>query len=174
MTKPASAIPSVPIVKTSAADAGREIEVKFRTDRDSLKRAQASQVLASVSAPRTESVRSTYFDTASGDLRKSGIVLRIRRKGRGKPILGVKATQTDNGPFSRKEVEVPSPDMQPDLSLFDEATASELSALLGIALLRRSSRQPSGDGRSSSSEAGPKSKWLSTKESLPSRIRGCR
>lgn len=132
MTKPASAIPSVPIVETPAADAGRrEIQVKFRADRDGLKRAQASQVVASVSAPRTETVRSTYFDTASGDLRKNGIVLRIRRKGRGRPILGVKAAQDGDSPFSRKEVEVPSPDMQPDLTLFDEATASELSALVG-------------------------------------------
>jgi inorganic triphosphatase YgiF len=132
MTKPASAIPNVPIVETPEADASRrEIKVKFRTDRDGLKRVQASQLVASVSAPRTESVRSTYFDTASGDLRKDGIVLRIRKKGRGKPILGVKATQADAGPFSHKEVEVPSPDMQPDLTLFDEATASELSALVG-------------------------------------------
>src|SRR3712207_5890322 len=121
MTKPASAIPSVPIVETPAADAGRrEIEVKFRTDRYGLKRAQASQVLASVSAPRTETVRSTYFDTASGDLRKNGIVLRIRRKGRAKPVLGIKAVQEGEGPFSRKEVEVQSPDMQPNLSRFDE------------------------------------------------------
>ena len=132
MTKPASAIPSVPIVETPAVNAGcPEIEVKFRTDRDGLKRAQASQLMASVSAPRAESVRSTYFDTASGDLRKNGIVLRIRRKGRAKPILGVKAAQADDGPFSRKEVEVPSPDMQPDLTLFDEATARELIALVG-------------------------------------------
>jgi inorganic triphosphatase YgiF len=132
MTKPASAIPSVPIVETPAADTSRrEMEVKFRADRDGLKRAQASQVVASVSAPRTETVRSIYFDTASGELRKNGIVLRIRRKGRAKPLLGIKAAQDGDSPFSRKEVEVPSPDMQPDLALFDEATASELSALVG-------------------------------------------
>jgi len=132
MTRPASAIRSVPIVETPAADAGRrEIKVRFRTDRDGLKRAQASQVMASVSAPRTESIRSTCFDTASGDLRKNGIVLHIHRKGRGKPILGVKAAQEGDGPLAGKQVEVPSADMQPDLSQFDEATASELSALVG-------------------------------------------
>lgn len=132
MTKPASAIPSVPIVETPAADAGRrDIEVRFRTDRNGLKRAQASQIVASVSAPRTETVRSIYFDTASGDLQKNGIVLRIRSKGRGKPILGVKAAQADESPFARGEVEVHAPDTQPDLTLFDEAAARELSALVG-------------------------------------------
>jgi inorganic triphosphatase YgiF len=132
MTKPASAIPNVPIIETPAADADRrEIEVKFRTDREGLKRAQASQVVALVSAPRTETVRSIYFDTAPGDLRKNGVVLRIRKKGRGKPILGVKASQAGDGPFSRREVEVPSPDMHPDLTRFDEATASELGVLVG-------------------------------------------
>lgn len=132
MTKPASAVAGVPISDASAADSGsREIEVKFRTDRDGLKRAQASQVVASVSAPRTETVRSTYFDTASGDLRKNGIVLRTRRKGRAAPILGVKAAQMGDGPFSRKEIEVRSPNPHPDLTLFDGATASELVALVG-------------------------------------------
>ena len=132
MTKPASAIPSVPITETHTAGSGRqEIEVKFRTDRDGLKRAQASQLVASVSAPRTETVRSTYFDTPSGDLRKNGIVLRIRRKGRAAPILGVKAAQAGEGPFSRIEQEVRSPNRHPDLTLFDEATANELTALVG-------------------------------------------
>ena len=132
MTKPASAIPSVPIAETHTAGSGRqEIEVKFRTDRDGLKRAQASQLVASVSAPRTETVRSTYFDTPSGDLRKNGIVLRIRRKGRAAPILGVKAAQAGEGPFSRIEQEVRSPNRHPDLTLFDEATANELTALVG-------------------------------------------
>jgi triphosphatase len=131
MTKPASAIPSVPIIETPAADhSHQEIEVKFRTDSDGLKRAQASQIVASVSAPRTESVRSLYFDTASGDLRNNGIVLRIRRKGRAAPILGVKAAPMGNGPFSRKEIEVRSPNLHPDLTLFDEATRSELIALV--------------------------------------------
>lgn len=132
MTKPASAIPNVQIVETPTADHdGRGIKVKFRTDRDGLKRAQASQVVAAVSAPRTETVRSLYFDTASGDLRKNGIILRIHRKGRAKPILGVKPAQANEGPFARKGVEVHARDMRPDLTLFDEATASELSALVG-------------------------------------------
>jgi inorganic triphosphatase YgiF len=132
MTKPASAIPSVPIVETPRADPSRwPIKVKFRTDRDSLKRAQASQIVAAVSVPRTVSVRSTYFDTASGDLLKNGIVLGIHRKGRAKPILGVKAAQADQSPFARTDVEVHAPDGQPDLTLFDEATANELSALVG-------------------------------------------
>jgi inorganic triphosphatase YgiF len=131
MTKPASVLPNVPIVETPTADRdGRGMKVKFRTDRDGLKRAQASQLVAAVSAPRTETVRSLYFDTASRDLRKNGIILRIHRKG-GKPILGVKVAQVDDGLFSRKGVEVHARDLQPDLTLFDEATASELIALVG-------------------------------------------
>ncbi|ANY82831.1 hypothetical protein BB934_31850 (plasmid) [Microvirga ossetica] len=121
----------MPTPDAAAADSdSREIEVKFRTDRDGLKRAQASQVVASVSVPRTENVRSTYFDTVSGDLRKNGIVLRIRRKGRARPTLGVKAAQMDDGPFSRKDVEVHSPSLYPDLTLFNEGTARELIALV--------------------------------------------
>jgi triphosphatase len=132
MTKPASAIPSVPIVETQTAASGhRQIGVKFRTDRDGLNRARASQVVASVSAPRTESVRSIYFDTPSGDLWKSEITLRIRRKGRRTPMLGVEAAQAGDGPLSRQEIDVRSPDLHPDLTLFDEATANALSPLVG-------------------------------------------
>ncbi|GEO13818.1 CYTH domain-containing protein [Microvirga aerophila] len=175
MIKPASAIPSVPIVETPTANSGRQdIEIKFRTDRDGLMRAQASQVLAVVSAPCTETVCSAYFDTASGDLRKNGIVLRIRRTGRAKPILGVKVAQAYDDLLPRKEVEVHMPDMQPDLSLFDEATAIELSALVGDRPLAAQFETTIIDGRSWSSEAGPRSKWLLTTGSMSSPIRECR
>ena len=45
-------------------------------------------------------------------------------------MLGIKAAQAGDGPFSRKELEVRSPNLRPDLTLFDEATANELITLV--------------------------------------------
>ncbi len=111
---------------------GQEIEVKFRTSPEGLKRAFGLPFFVSASATQTRQLRSVYFDTPSGDLRKNGFVLRIRRKGRAALILGVKqAGSPVDGPFLRKEVEVRSPDFQPDLALLDAALASELLRIVG-------------------------------------------
>ena len=61
---------------------GREVEIKLKTDAAGLKLAMASQLLACLApeAPR-RTLRSIYFDTASGDLRKDRIALRVRETG---------------------------------------------------------------------------------------------
>lgn len=82
-------------------------------------------------AARNEILRSIYFDTQVGDLRKEGVALRIRKRGRAAPLLGVKARSvTTDGPFSRSEIEVRSRSLEPDLALFDQATAADLDRLI--------------------------------------------
>jgi inorganic triphosphatase YgiF len=67
-----------------------------------------------------------------GDLRKNGIVLRIRKKGRAAPVLGVKSTGTTaDSPFLRNEIEVRSPDLEPNLALFDKNMGAMLINITG-------------------------------------------
>jgi len=111
--------------------AGREIEIKFRTDIAGLKQILNSPAFAPPAAVHEQILRSYYFDTSLGDLHKQSIALRIRRRGRGGAILGVKAKRsTSEGPFSRTEIEVRSPSLRPDLMLFDADTAAELGRLV--------------------------------------------
>ncbi len=112
-----------------------ELEIKFKTDAAGLKLAMASKLLAcevSEASPRT--LRSLYFDTAAGDLRKQRIALRIR-KGHGAPQMGLKWPPTSDSPFSRREVEVEVSDMQPDISLFDKNIAAEIERFIEGRLL---------------------------------------
>lgn len=111
---------------------GQEIEIKFRTDPAGLKRVLNSPAFALSAVVHDQILRSNYFDTSIGDLRKQNIALRIRKRGRGGPVLGVKAKRpTSEGPFSRTEIEVRSRSLQPDLSLFDAETAAGLGRLVG-------------------------------------------
>lgn len=111
---------------------GHEVEVKFRTDAVGLQRALASPLLAEAASTPLQNLRSIYFDTASGDLRHHGIVLRLRKKGRNGAVQGIKsANHISHGPFRRREIEVRSPDLVPNLALFDQVTAAELFHLVG-------------------------------------------
>ncbi len=119
-------------VKSGDLPNGKEIEVKFRTGPEGLNRALSLPVIMSASAPQAQKLRTVYFDTPAGDLRKNGIVLRVRKKGRAAPVLGFKrACTASGGPFRREEVEVRSPDFQPNLALFDAALSSELAGIIG-------------------------------------------
>jgi inorganic triphosphatase YgiF len=70
---------------------GRELEIKLKTDAAGLKLAMASRLLAceAPEAPR-RTLRSIYFDTAAGNLKKKRMVLRVRKTGRGVPQMGLK------------------------------------------------------------------------------------
>lgn len=104
---------------------GHETEVKFRTDRDGLERALTCRLLAPASPPRSQTLRTVYYDTRSGGLRKAGIVLRIRKAARAIPLLGLKSLDAEAGhAFRRKEIEVRSPRGEPNPHLFDAATAA--------------------------------------------------
>ena len=106
---------------------GRELEIKLKTDAAGLKLAMASRLLAceAPEAPR-RTLRSIYFDTAAGDLRKERIALRVRKTGRGAPQMGLKSASTSKSLFSRREVEVRILGMQPDISLFNSHIAAEI------------------------------------------------
>jgi len=109
---------------------GLEIEVKFRVDAQDRQRVLESALFATDALLCAEKVRSIYFDTASGDLRKNGIVLRTRKKGRGGIFLCMKSSGGIGQQFVRNEIEVRSPDLQPKLHLLDATTAAQLNRLI--------------------------------------------
>lgn len=109
-----------------------EIEVKFQASRPALERVLAARQLhGAVVAPERE-LLSTYFDTPGRDLQRAGLTLRLRRKGRSIPVLGVKWTREAAADlFTRGEVEVRSPDGEPDIELFEPGVRDRLKASLG-------------------------------------------
>lgn len=119
-----------PNVEPAAAPASRELEIKFKTDAAGLKRALDSELIASGAANTpSRTLRSVYFDTATGALRKQRIVLRVRKDRRAR-IMGLKwAAAPAEGVFSRGEIEVRAPGLEPDLASFGEEMAAELSRI---------------------------------------------
>ncbi len=111
---------------------GREIEIKFKSDLTALDLASRLQAIDGVEETRIQDLRTIYFDTPSNDLRKNGIALRIRRKGRSAPIQGIKSLNASGSvPFARKEIEVRCKGGIPDLSLFEKGTATKLLSIVG-------------------------------------------
>ena len=120
-----------PRVEPAELPTGRELEVKFKTDAAGLKLALRSELLAieTADAPR-RTLRSVYFDTPAGDLRKQRMVLRVR-KVRSTHIMGLKgATPLADAPFSRRETEVRVPRPDPDINLFGEEISAELNRVI--------------------------------------------
>lgn len=116
----------------SAADQDQEIEIKFRTDAAGLARLLDSPLIKTANDLQTETLKATYFDTPSNALRKRGVILRIRKSGDAVPVLGMKAPgEAGDGPFHRKEVEVISPSLKPNLALFDKTTEKFLTRIIG-------------------------------------------
>ncbi len=119
------------IRRKAPATPGVERELKFVTDPQTFDAAQVLPLLGGPeqrSSPRLESV---YFDTEDGDLARSGIWLRVRHED-GACVLGLKrAPDSDRGAFERDEQEVKSPSPEPDLALFDAATARDLAEIIG-------------------------------------------
>lgn len=108
-----------------------EVEVKFRTDAKSQGQVLRSPLLGPAAARKAQTLRSIYFDSKNLDLLKHGVVLRVRKTGQSGPVMCVKfqGSQRD-GVFQRREIEVKSPDLSPDLKLFDETTAAKLLRIL--------------------------------------------
>jgi triphosphatase len=120
-----------PRVEPVELPTGRKLEVKFKTDAAGLKLALRSELLAieTTDAPR-RTLRSVYFDTPAGDLRKQRMILRVR-KVRSSHIMGLKgATPLAEAPFSRREMEVRVPSFDPNITLFGEEIAAELSRVI--------------------------------------------
>jgi triphosphatase len=120
-------LPTMPHDGSGDMRNGRELEIKLKTDAAGLKLAMASRLLAceAPEAPR-RTLRSIYFDTAAGDLKKKRMVLRVRKTGRGVPQMGLKWAPASESFFSRGEAEVRIPVMRPDISLFDPPIAGEI------------------------------------------------
>jgi triphosphatase len=115
----------------SAAGRDQEIEIKFRSDAAGLARLLDAPLLKSANDFQTKNLKATYFDTPSNALRKNGIILRIRKSADDAAVLGMKAPGTaGDGPFHRKEVEVKSPSMKPNLALFDKTTEKLLRRII--------------------------------------------
>lgn len=110
----------------------QEIEIKFRTDAAGLARLLDAPLFKTADDLQTKNLKATYFDTPTNALRKRGIILRIRKSDDAVPVLGMKApgVATD-GPFQRKEVEVDSPGLKPDIALFDKTTEKFLGRIIG-------------------------------------------
>jgi triphosphatase len=111
--------------------ADQEFEIKFETDAAGLAKALEAPFLPADQPNRPRrSLNAVYFDTASGDLRRNGIVLRLRRV-QGRCIMTVKwADAIAAGPFSRREIEVRAATMQPDLGLFGPEIAAQIDLVL--------------------------------------------
>jgi inorganic triphosphatase YgiF len=119
-------------LQPSIDSAARELEIKFATDSTGLALASASALLQ----PQTpdappKNLISVYFDTAAGDLKAQGLVLRVRRTGRSAPVMTLKwKPEEEEGLFSRGEIEIRIRGLQPDLDLFDPTVAARLRAAI--------------------------------------------
>ncbi|MGO9419372.1 CYTH and CHAD domain-containing protein [Roseiarcus sp.] len=114
------------------AEAGAERELKFVADRKTLRAALASPPLGGEAGPPAwRKLKTVYFDTDEGDLSRARVALRVRRSRDGW-VMGLKrAAAEDRGAFEREETEVASPSGDLDLSLFDKATAREITDITG-------------------------------------------
>jgi triphosphatase len=128
---------------------GRERELKFVVDSATFKAAQALPLLGEPAArPAWRRLKTTYFDTEAGDLRRNGVCLRVRRA-RGGFVMGLKWSPDSNRSlFERGEVEVKMGSAEPNLALLDEDMAANIARVIGdrtltqvfVADIRRSAR----------------------------------
>lgn len=109
-----------------------EVEIKFRADRPALAAVLAARQLQGAEVTPARELLSVYFDTAALDLKRHGLSLRVRRKGKAIPVLGVKWSEEAGGDlFARGEVETRSPAGEPDITLFETALHERLKAVVG-------------------------------------------
>ncbi len=114
------------------AGSGREIEIKFKSDLSAQGLASRLQAIDGVAETGTQDLRTLYFDTPSNHLRKNGIALRVRRKGRSAPVQAIKSLNASGSvPFARTEIEVRCKGDTPDLSLFEKGIAAKLRRIVG-------------------------------------------
>jgi inorganic triphosphatase YgiF len=125
MPSPETAVPLPPL-----NEAGREIEIKFLLTDAVLKDAQRWERLgAAGTRPRARRQHSVYFDTANGDLRRHGAVLRMRAAGRRHMLTFKWSGKFAGGSFERGEMEVPSPAATPDPALLGAEIAEFIAAI---------------------------------------------
>jgi len=109
-----------------------EIEIKFQADRPALNAILGSRHLQGAALSPERELLSIYFDTPGRDLQRRGLTLRLRRKGRAIPVLGVKWTDDAAGDlFARGEIETRAPGGEPDIGLFEPALRDRLNDAIG-------------------------------------------
>ena len=119
----------------TVADA-REIELKFTLGEAGFAAALDSGLLRH-EGPKSPAKKlvSIYYDTPDWDLLRQKIALRVRRAGRGLPVMTLKWRPEDESLFSRGEIEHSVRTIEPDLSLFTGETGENLRALVGAKAL---------------------------------------
>lgn len=121
---------------TEAAKSGREVEIKFRADPATVQAVLNAPQLAGVTVGPEREIVSIYFDTPSRELKRKGLTLRLRRKGRAAPVLGVKWTgETTEDAFTRGEIEVRAPEGMPNINLFEPTLRDRMKSVIGEASL---------------------------------------
>ncbi len=114
----------------------REVEIKFRADPATIRAVLDAPQLAGITVGPERDIVSIYFDTPSRELKRNGLTLRLRRKGRAAPVLGVKwDEETTENAFTRGEVEVRTPEQVPDIDLFEPELRDRLKSVIGEATL---------------------------------------
>jgi triphosphatase len=124
--------------ETAKLPRARKLDIKFRTNGEGLKLALRSDLLAThiTKTPR-RTLRSVYFDTFAGDLRKEQMFLRVR-KARNTHVMGLnRSGPLDDGTLSTGQIDVRVSSLTPTITLFGEEIAAELSRVINGHLLER-------------------------------------
>jgi triphosphatase len=102
----------------------QEIELKLRVDPQHLARFRNSSAFADSKArSTTQNLESVYYDTDDFALRRRGVTLRVRKKGKSYIQTIKVANEHAGGVFSRGEWESPVAGALPDLGAIDDAEA---------------------------------------------------
>ena len=107
-----------------------EVEVKFQADARAIEAVLASPLLKGASVSPSRELVSTYYDTDGLDLKRAGMTLRMRRRSRAIPQMGVKWSGEDSALFTRGEIEVRCPEGVPNLDLFEPRIRDRLAAVV--------------------------------------------
>lgn len=105
-----------------------ETELKLRVPSAALRTLNAHRLLKGRAAPVLKKLHTVYFDTPECDLRRQGVVLRVRRDGR-RWVQAVKDSGTVRGGLHRRmEIETALSGPFPDCSRITDARLAEIFA----------------------------------------------
>ena len=133
--------PSTPVTPEEPA---RETELRLIADAATFKALQSHALLGPKAALKWTHQRTVYFDTDAGDLRRSGMTLRVRSI-RGRKLLSLKLRE---GSFDCEKIEVRAPGEGPQIELLptvsqgliDAATQARSLAPRFASQIRRATR----------------------------------
>lgn len=116
--------------ESSKSARGMEVEVKLSCPKSLIANLPDFDALAGANwRARPQRMVSTYFDTESDDLYRSGMLLRLRRTGT-RRIMTLKWNLEDQNVFSRGESEVVVESDEPNVDLFPPETAATVTAAM--------------------------------------------